>query len=153
MRAGARMRKSWFQVAALVGCAGCSGGSGGADHDGAVLNHGDGGTIVHGAVARDTPAADAGAVSTWVRVHYDTGSGHRIALRGDGLGLTWSAGRDCTWTEGNVWQCELEGAGAPFSLKPLVDDVTWARGSNWQTTPGATLDLYPHFFTTTGRLE
>ena len=55
------MRKSWFQVAALVGCAGCSGGSGGADHDGAVLNHGDGGTIVHGAVARlGCPAAGIG---------------------------------------------------------------------------------------------
>ncbi len=93
------------------------------------------------------------SATTLVRVHYDTGLGNRIAVRGDGGGLGWDAGRDCTWSEGNVWRCELDAASAPFEIKPLVNDETWAKGSNWRVSPGTTLDLWPFFFASSGRIE
>jgi len=107
------------------------------------------------AIASDAQPADASldaAPGTAImRVHYDVGAGHRIALRGDGPGLSWTAGVDCTWTTGNVWECPVEAVTQPFEVKPLVDDTTWARGTNWKLAGGAALDVYPNFTGTQGR--
>ena len=102
----------------------------------------------------DAPgAADAAAPGlTRVRVHYDTGLGHRIVLRGDGAGLSWDSGQDCQWSDGNIWRCELAPADGVIEFKPLVDDATWARGTNWRVVAGTSTDIYPHFHATVGRL-
>lgn len=98
----------------------------------------------------DASVADASPTTTVLRIHYDTGLGNRITVRGDGE-LSWEAGSDCTWSEGNVWVCEVAATSA-FEWKPLFNDVTWAPGTNWRAQPGATVDVYPHFFSTSGRL-
>jgi len=100
-----------------------------------------------------SPPTDGGSGgATQVRVHYDVGFGNRVTLRGDAGGLTWDAGRDCTWTDGNVWLCDVDASAATVEVKPLFNDETWAKGSNWRVAPGATLDIYPFFFASSGRV-
>ncbi len=133
------LARRWLLVPILVHLAGaCDGGGGGAGPDAS----GD----------ATVPADTSGPAQVTIRVHYDAGVGHRISLRGDGPGLTWTAGRDCTATPNNIWECTVDDVVQPFEAKPLVDDVTWARGANWRVAAGAPLEVYPHFFATTGRL-
>jgi predicted alpha/beta superfamily hydrolase len=94
----------------------------------------------------------AGLPAAHVVVHYPTGFGHRISLRGDGDGLGWDVGHDATWTLGDRWTLDLRPA-KTIELKPLFDDTTWARGANWTLAPGQTLDVWPTFFHDRGRLE
>jgi predicted alpha/beta superfamily hydrolase len=94
----------------------------------------------------------AGLPAAHVVVHYPTGFGHRISLRGDGAGLGWDVGHDATWTLGDRWTLDLRPA-KTIELKPLFDDATWARGANWTLAPGQTLDVWPTFFHDGGRLE
>ncbi|MBE7452080.1 MAG: alpha/beta hydrolase [Kofleriaceae bacterium] len=103
------------------------------------------------AAGSDGAGPDAAPGVTTLRVHYDTGLGNRISVRGDGAGLAWTQGQDCTWSTGNVWVCEVP-AVAAFEWKPLFNDATWAPGANWRAQPGATVDVYPHFFASSGRI-
>jgi len=94
----------------------------------------------------------ARAQRSTVVVHYPTGHGHRIALRGSGGGLDWTNGRDATWTEGDAWVLSLD-LDAAIELKPLYDDGTWSKGPNYTLAPGQTLDVWPAFFHDNGRIE
>src|SRR4051812_12236966 len=81
------------------------------------------------AVSADAPdgAPDAtwsASTTTTVRVHYDAGFGHRIAIRGSAAPLSWSAGHDAIWTSGNIWVHAWRAAG-DVELKPLIDDAQW----------------------------
>jgi predicted alpha/beta superfamily hydrolase len=97
------------------------------------------------AVAADAPeGAWSAAATTTVRVHYDTGFGHRIAIRGSAAPLSWSAGQDATWTSGNVWVYTWRTAG-DVDLKPLIDDAQWSTGGNYRVRAGTTIELYPFF--------
>jgi len=87
-----------------------------------------------------------------VIVHYPAGWGHRIALRGSGAGLGWSAGRVASNGEGDTWTLALD-TDAPVELKPLYDDEVWSKGPNYTVAPGQTLDVWPVFFHDRGRLE
>jgi hypothetical protein len=45
----------------------------------------------------------AAGSATWastIRVHYDTGYGNRITVRGSAAPLSWTAGANATWTTG-----------------------------------------------------
>ncbi len=86
-----------------------------------------------------------------VVVHYPTGWGHRISLRGTGP-FTWSKGIDASWTQNDEWRLSV-GLSGTVQLKPLFDDQAWAIGPNWTLSPGQTLDIWPHFFTNAGRLD
>ena len=44
------------------------------------------------------PAAHA----TTLRVHYDVGFGNRITIRGSAAPLSWSTGKDASWTTDNI---------------------------------------------------
>jgi predicted alpha/beta superfamily hydrolase len=90
---------------------------------------------------------------TMVLVHYDTGFGNAITLRGEGDGLSWTAGVPCTWTDDNVWVCGPLPLTATAAVKPLVNDTDWALGYNWIVAPGETVSIYPAFYTDTGRVE
>lgn len=103
------------------------------------------------APAGDIPADDGRRPRAQLVVHYPTGWGHRIAVRGSAGGLTWSAGRDLTWTTGDAWTGTFALA-ATIELKPLFDDTTWSLGPNYVLAPGGTLDVWPHFFHDGGRL-
>ena len=45
----------------------------------------------------------ATASAATIRVHYDTGYGNRITIRGSKSPLSWTVGKASTWTTGNVW--------------------------------------------------
>jgi alpha-amylase len=92
-----------------------------------------------------TPSA--GVVTTTIRVHYDTGYGNRIAIRGDTSPLNWSAGANATWTTGNIWVWTTTAIprGASFQYKPLINDSRWSTGGNFSGTAGNTYDIMPGF--------
>jgi predicted alpha/beta superfamily hydrolase len=92
------------------------------------------------------------ATTAQIVVHYPTGWGHRISIRGNGAGLDWYHGTDATWTTGDAWVLPVT-LTAAIELKPLFDDATWAKGPNWKLAPGQTLDIWPHFYHDAGRLE
>jgi predicted alpha/beta superfamily hydrolase len=94
----------------------------------------------------------AAAATTTVRVHYDTGFGNRIAIRGSAAPLSWTAGKDATWTSGNVWVSSWTSAAGDLDLKPLINDATWSIGANYHVRAGATVDIYPYFHASAGRL-
>ena len=97
------------------------------------------------AVSADAPDGTwSAAATTTVRVHYDAGFGHRIAIRGSAAPLSWSAGHDAIWTSGNVWVHAWRTAG-DVELKPLIDDAQWSTGGNYRVRAGTTVDLYPFF--------
>ncbi|MFN7134895.1 MAG: alpha/beta hydrolase, partial [Myxococcales bacterium] len=99
--------------------------------------------------AADGGAGDAGLGPARVVVHYDVGFGRRITLRGSAAPLSWTAGYETTWTEGNQWVATLDVA-EPVELKPLIDDTKWAEGPNWKVAPGQTVDVWPYFNHTAG---
>src|ERR1051325_2949935 len=86
-------------------------------------------------------AADA----TTLRVHYDTGFGNRIAIRGSAAPPARDPGRDATWAPGNVWTLAWPAAAGDLEVKPLVNDAAWSTGGNYRVPAGATVDIYPFF--------
>ena len=99
-----------------------------------------------------TAAAAAPARST-IRVHYDTGFGHFLAIRGDAAPLSWSTGQPARWTAGNVWLWQGPAAIGRFEFKPLYDDRDWSTGGNYVYPAGAgAVDVYPFFGPSQGTL-
>ncbi len=94
-------------------------------------------------------SADAAVVTT-VRVHYPVGQ-QAITLRGSGGGLNWTTGAPTTGSA-EVYSYSITNLATPIEFKPLLDDKTWSRGSNYHLAPGASLDVYPHFTTTKGKV-
>jgi len=93
-----------------------------------------------------------GLTAAHLVVHYPTGFGHRISIRGNSAGLGWDLGHDAMWTSGDRWVLDLSPS-KTIELKPLFDDAIWAHGPNWTLAPGQTLDVWPTFFHDRGRLE
>jgi predicted alpha/beta superfamily hydrolase len=58
--------------------------------------------------------------------------------------MALSAGSDDTFT------ARITDLAQPFAFKPLLDDATWSLGPNYHVTPGATVDVYPHFVNAKG---
>jgi predicted alpha/beta superfamily hydrolase len=98
-------------------------------------------------------SADTGweaAAATTLRVHYDTGLGNRITVRGSAAPLSWSAGQNATWTTGNVWIATWPSAAGDVDVKPLINDARWSIGANYHVRAGATLDVFPFFTAAAG---
>jgi predicted alpha/beta superfamily hydrolase len=91
----------------------------------------------------------AGHTQTTMRVHYPAGS-HTLALRGSGGGLTWQSGVTLTAGANDAYTYSIVDLPSAIEVKPLLDDATWSRGPNYHIAPGADVDLYPHFTTTSG---
>ncbi|MGH9889467.1 MAG: alpha/beta hydrolase, partial [bacterium] len=92
------------------------------------------------------------AHATTLRVHYDTGLGSRISIRGSAAPLSWTAGRAATWTSGNVWVASWPNTAGDVDVKPLLDDAQWSTGGNYHVRAGTTVDIYPFFGASSGRL-
>ena len=105
---------------------------------------------IDAAAAIDAGVDAASGVAT-VRVHYPAGA-RTLALRGSGGGLSWTEGAAMTAGADDTWTLALADLAAPIELKPLLDDATWSRGANYHLRPGETIDLYPHFTSTHGRV-
>ena len=85
--------------------------------------------------------------TTKIRVHYNAGLGHTIAIRGDAYPFTWTDGRGARNVAPDVWEFEVERIpdGQSFQFKALIDDLTWSTGSNFTGTGGDVIDVYPTF--------
>jgi predicted alpha/beta superfamily hydrolase len=110
-----------------------------------------GGSATGGGSAMGGGSATGGgsASTTTLRIHYP--AGNSIAVRGSGGGLNWNAGM-ATLAAGNVYTATLTGLTSPIEWKPLLTDTTWARGPNYRASPGATVDIWPHFTTIQGQV-
>lgn len=90
---------------------------------------------------------------TTLRVHYPKGT-HSLAIRGDKAGLTWDSGIAATASGTDLFEYTVTiPAGETLEWKPLLDDKDWSHGPNYKATRGQTLDIYPHFFTSAGRID
>jgi predicted alpha/beta superfamily hydrolase len=89
--------------------------------------------------------AAAAASAATIRVHYDTGLGNRIAIRGSASPLSWSVGKAATWTTGNVWVASWPDSAGDVDVKPLFNDSMWSVGANYRVRAGTTVNVYPYF--------
>lgn len=88
-----------------------------------------------------------------LRVHYPKGS-HSLAIRGDKAGLTWDKGVVAAEKSSELFELEVTiPGGETLEWKPLLDDKDWSHGPNYKTKGGQTVDIYPHFYTSSGRLD
>jgi predicted alpha/beta superfamily hydrolase len=105
----------------------------------------------------DEEQDESSTPSTIIRVHYDSGFGQSIALRGDGDGLSWTEDAVMEWTPGNIWVYESQSWTEPVRFKPVFVEadgsVSWAAGSDWVVGPEQELEVYPFFFAAQGRVE
>jgi len=88
--------------------------------------------------------------ATILRFHYRTNYGWFLSVRGGSEGLSWEGGKSATFTYENdedIWELRLpvDVPNAPIEFKPLLNDEVWAKGHNYITTAGSTLDIYPFF--------
>ena len=89
-----------------------------------------------------------------IHVHYDTGFGKFISVRGSGGGLSWTTGQRATWTTGNVWVYTTPASAGGFSFKPLVNDASWSVGANYVVPSGTSVvHIYPFFGAARGTLQ
>jgi len=115
---------------------------------------GDAGSHDLGARAPDAGAPDlasAGPVTTVLRVHYPAGA-HTLAVRGADAPWNWSQGAPMQPGPDDTWTLSTTALAAPTEWKPLLDDSTWSMGANFRVTPGATVDVWPHFTATNGQV-
>ncbi|XOQ44982.1 MAG: Alpha-amylase [Clostridium sp.] len=84
---------------------------------------------------------------TTIRVHYDTGYGNDMYLRGSSYPLWWDSGRKMYNVNSDTWVYEIERIpfGDTIEFKPLINDTTWSSGENYVVTGGQTIDIYPNF--------
>ncbi len=126
----------------------------GADDSGAPPAGGEDGGVTPMVDAGGGSGNDAGPTSTitTLRIHYPVGS-HTLALRGDTAPLSWTQGVPLTAAADGTFTYTFADLPAKAQFKPLLDDATWARGANYAVARGATVDVYPHFFTTQGTVK
>jgi len=94
----------------------------------------------------------AAASAATLRVHYDTGYGNNIKIRGSKSPLSWNVGISATWTTGNVWVASWSDSAGDVDVKPLINDATWSVGANYRVRAGTTVDIYPYFGNRNGTL-
>ena len=84
---------------------------------------------------------------TTIRVHYDTGYGNKMYLRGDSYPLTWGEGREMLNASSDVWTYETERIpeNCEFEFKAMFNDQKWSTGMNYKGYGGKTVDIYPSF--------
>ena len=93
------------------------------------------------------------ASATTVRVHYDVGYGNRITVRGSAAPLSWTAGQNATWTQGNVWTYSWPDSAGDVDIKPLINEAQWATGGNYRVRAGTTVNVYPFFGPSVGTVQ
>lgn len=116
---------------------------------------------VIGDISNDGSDSAAPQVTT-IRVHYDSGyhptsspQGALIALRGDGVGLSWDGDSATTWQSGNIWEYSSTAFTKAVEFKPVLTGgaLKWAIGPNYLVQPGQTIEIYPFFFNKTGSVQ
>jgi len=81
-----------------------------------------------------------------LRVRYDAGWGNRLSLRGSGGNLSWQQGLDGQCLASHEWHFQLRvKPGEKVTCKPLLNDVTWAVGGDFELEAGMQRAVYPFF--------
>lgn len=93
------------------------------------------------------------AGGTTIYVHYDTGWGNSIAVRGNKAPLSWTTGQAATWTTGNVWTWQTSTTLGAYEFKPLINNSTWSTGGNYIVPASqSAVHVYPFFGAAQGTL-
>ncbi|MBI3181490.1 MAG: alpha/beta hydrolase [Myxococcales bacterium] len=121
----------------------------GTANDAGFTDGGDADAGATDAKTTDGGTSDGGVAATVLRVHYPAGA-KTISVRGSGAGLSWSQGTPLTPGADDVWTISFDKLAAPIEWKPILDNQTWSRGPNYHLAPGQSLEVYPHFNTTSG---
>lgn len=133
------------------GFAAAGGSAGGGSASGGSAGGGSAGGSVAGGMAGGGSAVDAGVVTT-IRVHYPTGT-RRMFLRGALAPLLWTAGVAMQQVDAETWQYSMPAHAQDLEFKPRLDEQEWSKGPNFVVKPGATVDVYPRFFTDSGQVS
>lgn len=99
--------------------------------------------LVSGHVSDHEPPAPR---KTRIIVHYDTGFGNALYIRGNTLPLSWDFGQRCDNLDAGTWVFELERpkSGTIF-FKLLLNDCIWEQDENHRIESGSVLDYWPKF--------
>jgi predicted alpha/beta superfamily hydrolase len=94
--------------------------------------------------------------ATRIRVHYPAQS-RVLALRGGSAPLSWDDDTQPTYQPDDTFVLDFTLApGNSLDFKPVLWDsgtLAWAKGPNYTVKAGATVDVYPRFFTDDGRVS
>ena len=83
---------------------------------------------------------------TRIIVHYDTGFGNALYIRGNTLPLSWNFGQRCNNLDTGTWVFELERpkSGAIF-FKLLLNHSLWEQGGDHRIEAGSEVECWPKF--------
>eukprot|EP01095_Lingulamoeba_sp_RSL-Kostka_P007819 TRINITY_DN2548_c0_g1_i1.p1 TRINITY_DN2548_c0_g1~~TRINITY_DN2548_c0_g1_i1.p1 ORF type:complete len:390 (-),score=110.83 TRINITY_DN2548_c0_g1_i1:37-1206(-) len=92
-----------------------------------------------------------------VNVNYNGKPPDSIYLRGDNLNLNWQNGQQMKQIGSFMWSIDLtfnsNNVGEILSIKPLVRDIVWSVGANFQIKipkENSTVNIYPWFYNYAG---
>ncbi|MFN2426647.1 MAG: alpha/beta hydrolase [Candidatus Binatia bacterium] len=103
------------------------------------------------AVGQNVPLACA---CSFVRVHYPAGERTMsFRARPVGSGPTAGPGTPCTEPKPDLWICNLGILTGEWSGKPRLDDDDDPWGANWNVHVPGSLDVFPFYSDSTGRVE
>jgi len=94
--------------------------------------------------------------SVVLRIHYPTKFGDTIFVRGGGAGLSWEKGTAAEYvkpSESGYWELRLNNPDKHVEFKPVLNDITWGKGSNYILPSYGSIEIYPHFFSEHGHVE
>lgn len=98
----------------------------------------------------DSGVVDAGTViTTTLVVKYPTTT-QTIFVRGSAPPLNWNSGLAMTKVDAETWSLTLTTFTRDVEWKPLLDDVTWSKGPNWNAKKGERTEIAPRFLRDTG---
>lgn len=112
-----------------------------------VVNLGEHESAIFAAGELDGEYSPEARTVTKIRVHFDTGLGNNLTVRGSDYPLSWTNSRAMRNVAADVWEFEIERfePGQRFEFKPLLNDTIWSTGENFVAFGGQTTDVYPHF--------
>lgn len=83
---------------------------------------------------------------TAIFIHYNTGFGNSLYVRGDTLPLNWDYGQRCENIDPNTWQFVMERPiSGEIEFKLLLNDIIWESGENHVVKAGDTIEIWPSF--------
>lgn len=84
---------------------------------------------------------------TRIVVHFDTGFGNRLTIRGDTAPLRWDFGQRCENKNADTWVFETERPkDGELQFKVLLNDAVWERGENHRAAARRETHIYPLFW-------
>lgn len=82
---------------------------------------------------------------TTVIARVDVGYGNTLFIRGEGAGLSWTAGVLMETTAGDEWSWSTPAATEALTFKFLINDEIWSAGDNLTVAAGETSVSTPTF--------